>query len=387
MTDVLGWIISRRVNEFLDVAGRPLGEGRAEAFRAVRTEMQTCPYPGGRYHHVKPMNVSALRNILPAWDGVVAMLCWLGHRQREWAGEAINSYSALSLVASAGAFLGDFLALRHHRPMRSGEVPLVISGLYKACQGFQLATFIAAMRESADGGAAGLPDAAGFLAYAEESGLLIGEAEVCAAPAAMIVQGYDAMTGRLPVPETLPAEVEGLGVAWADHDAFTHHVTGLWDGLVQYLVGQDRLRPVLADHRLPSDLRDRLNARLEARWAGLLAGQKGVPAELAHGALAFGIVPAPSEAATTSDELASAVLAWLRREDDLRGFDEVVAEELRTRLGPYDALESATLAGLNEDLAGVMRALGRDPPGEALGPEALSRLCGRTLRDWGSTEW
>jgi hypothetical protein len=79
---LLDWIMARHVHEYLDVAGRPLGEGRAAAFRHLHTDMQTCPYAGGRCHHSKPMNVSALRNILPVWEQILTMLSWLGQLYR-----------------------------------------------------------------------------------------------------------------------------------------------------------------------------------------------------------------------------------------------------------------------------------------------------------------
>jgi hypothetical protein len=78
--EVLDWIMARRVQEHLDVTGRPVGEGRAAAFGQVQTEMQLCPYAGSRYHHAKPMNVSALRQIIPVWEDILTMLSWFGQQ-------------------------------------------------------------------------------------------------------------------------------------------------------------------------------------------------------------------------------------------------------------------------------------------------------------------
>ncbi|HLJ19427.1 MAG TPA: hypothetical protein VKU84_04480, partial [Stellaceae bacterium] len=79
--ELLDWVVSRRIHEYLDEAGRPIGEGRSAAFRDIETEMQSCPYTGSRHHHAKPMNVSALRQ-MPPWRHVLAMLSWLSHRYR-----------------------------------------------------------------------------------------------------------------------------------------------------------------------------------------------------------------------------------------------------------------------------------------------------------------
>lgn len=81
VSQVLDWIVSRHVHEYLDTLGRPVGEGRAAAFQQVKTEMRTCPYAGSRFHHGKPMNVSALQQ-MPDWPQVVAVLRWFSQRYR-----------------------------------------------------------------------------------------------------------------------------------------------------------------------------------------------------------------------------------------------------------------------------------------------------------------
>src|SRR6516225_4106903 len=192
---ILHWIMSRQVHEYLDVAGRPIGEGRAAAFKNVPTEMQICPYAGTRHHHAKPMNVSALRQMMPVWDHIITLLSWLSRRYGARHKREIATHDDLALVVGAGVFLADFLALRRRQRLPSGAIPVLISGLYKVCLGFQLATFLSSLQERFTGRSPDpLPDAAGFYAYVEAHELLIGDAEVCAGSPAMIMQAYDAMT-------------------------------------------------------------------------------------------------------------------------------------------------------------------------------------------------
>src|SRR5580704_3318193 len=108
---VLDWIMSRHVHEYLDTAGRPVGEGRASAFQQVQTEMRACPYAGSRYHHSKPMNATALQQ-MPPWQHVLTMLSWLSQRYRSEHQREITTYDDLAQVTGAGVFLADFLALR-----------------------------------------------------------------------------------------------------------------------------------------------------------------------------------------------------------------------------------------------------------------------------------
>jgi hypothetical protein len=397
---VFDWIMSRHVHEYLDVAGRPVGEGRAAAFKQVQTEMQTCPYAGSRYHHTKPMNVTALRQIMPVWEPIVTLLSWLSQRYRAWRQKEITTYDDLSLVTSAGVFLADFLVLRQHQPLRSHEIPLLISGLYKVCLGFQLATFLGSMQERfADQTTpTPLPDPARFYAYLEEHELLIGEAEVCSGSAAMIMQAYDAMTARHAVPqEALPLNCARLEIAWQQFDAFTDHAANMWGDLVLYVMQAPQFCPELADQRLPPDVRHRLNACLEGRGTQLLAEQSGLVVDMARLAQEYCGRPAAtllSEPTGPSPNpqpgsLAATVQAWLSEVAgaDMQTYAPVAASALQDRLAPYDLYEATVLAGLNQHLSCLMDALELGRPSAALTASALSHVCGRTLRDWGDTSW
>jgi len=400
---VLDWIMSRHVHEYLDLAGRPVGEGRTAAFQQVKTEMQPCPYAGGRYHHAKPMNVSALRQIMPAWEHIVTMLSWLSQRYRARHLTEITNYDDLSLVTSAGVFLADFVVLRRHQPLHSGEVPVLISGLYKVCLGFQLATFLGSMRErfADETTPTHLPDAAGFYDYLEAQELLIGEAEVCSGSAAMIMEAYDAMTGGHAVAqEALPPDCTRLEIAWEQYDLFTDHAANVWNDLVMYVLQASQFSPELADPRLPPDVQVRLNDYLKRRGARLLAGQTGLVVDIARGAqddfdppaavwpteLPGPLVPSPS---LQPGNLAATVLAWLIdvAGADMQSYAPVVASALETQLAPYDLYEANVLAGLNQHLSCLMHALGLGRPSAALTASALSHVCGRTLRDWADSSW
>jgi hypothetical protein len=398
---VLDWIMSRHVHEYLDVGGRPVGEGRAAAFKQVQTEMQPCPYAGSRYHHAKPMNVTALRQMMPAWEHIVTMLSWLSQRYRAWRQKEITTYDDLSLVTSAGVFLVDFLVLRQHQPLRSHEIPVLISGLYKACLGFQLATFLASLRErfADETILTQLPDSAGFYAYLEEHELLIGEAEVCSGSPAMIMQAYDAMTGRHAVAqENLPPQCTSLEIAWEQYDVFTHHAAYIWNDLVLYVIRAAQFCPELADPRLPPDVQLRLNACLKRGCTQLLAGQTGLVVDMARGAQDFCGRPATAwlseppgprspSPSLQPGSLAATVLAWLNdvAGADMQTYAPMVASALQARLAPYDLYEATVLAGLNQHLSCVMHALELEEPSAALTASALSHVCGRTLRDWSAT--
>jgi hypothetical protein len=394
---VLDWIMSRHVHEYLDTAGRPVGEGRAAAFQQVQTEMRTCPYAGSRYQHAKPMNVSALQQ-MPDWPQVLTMLSWFSQRHRAGRQGEIKTADDLAQVTSAGVFLVDFLVLRQHRPLQSREIPVLISGLYKVCLGLQLAYL--PERFAGESTPTDLPDAAGFYAYLEENELLIGEAEVCAGSPAMILEAYDAIVGRRGVSqEDLPPPCTGLDIDWDQFDLFTYSAATMWRDLAMYAIRMPQFCPKLVDSRLPSELQDRLNALLERRGTKLLKGQTGLVVDIARVVQEY-TGPAddslPEEAAeppTPSPahqppSLAAIVLAWLScvAPEDMRIYAPVVGNNLQARLAPYDTYEAAVLDALNQRISRLMRALGLRQT-SALTASALSHVFGRTLRDWGCTSW
>jgi hypothetical protein len=394
---VLDWIISRHVHEYLDVAGRPIGEGRAGAFQQVQTEMRTCPYGGSRYHHAKPMNVTALQQ-MPDWQHVLTILSWLSQRYRAARQTEITTYNDLAQVTSAGVFLVDFLVLRQHQPLRSHEIPVLISGLYKACLGLQLAYL--PERFADETAPAHLPDAAGFYAYVEENELLIGEAEVCAGTPAMILQAYDAIVGQHTVSqENLPRLCTSLEIDWDQFDVFTHHAADIWRDLVLYVIQSPQFCPRLADSQLPREVQDRLNALLERRGTELLEGQTGLVVDIAQvvqeygGRPDAGGLPEPNAPLVASSgpqpgSLAAIVLAWLSgvAAADMRTYAPVVASALQAQLAAYEIYEAIVLDQLNQHLSRLMHALGLGRS-SALRASALSHVCGRTLRDWGAVSW
>jgi len=371
--EVLDWIVSRHV----DVA---VGEGRAEAFQQVPTEMQSCPYAGSRYRHAKPMNLTALQR-MPPWPQVLTMLSWLSQRYQK----EVATYDDLAQVTGAGVFLAGFLVLRHDRPLRSHEIPLLISGLYKVCQGFQLAYL--PERYSGEGANGDLPDPAGFYAYLEENELLIGEAEVCSGSPAMIMQAYDAIVGPHEVSvEALPPACASLEIDWDRFDIFAQHAGEMWRELVLYAMRMPQFLPELADPRLPADEQQLLNTRIERHGTELFGSQSGLVVEIARAAQAYGAGPAVIAPGTnaTATSLAATVFAWLERSagPEMGDYHEVVSSDLQAQLAAYESYEAGVLTRLSEHLRCAAGALGLDSHGEPLTASALSHVCGRTLRDW-----
>ena len=385
---VLDWIVSRHVHAYLDAAGRPVGEGRSAVFHEVETEMRTCPYPGSRYQHRKPMNASAIQG-MPPWPQLLAIMTWLGHRHRKRYGTGVTNSDDLARITSAGIMLVDYLALRRENPVGSGEVPLLVSGVYKVCLGYQLAYLPERFAEA--GAPVELPDAEGFLEYLEAAGLLIGEAEVCSCPPDMILRSFEAITQVTPVTEDVTApQCHGVSIDWDRFDDFAEAAGDMWQEMIMFAIRTPALIPRLDQAAIPDDVKKRLNALLLERGARLLEGRDGLVVEVAESvrrAVGTLATPLPASAGMSRQiqpgSVAEAVVKRLRKEapEEMSACGPAVEDALQLQLGPYEDYEAGVVARIDRRLERVMKALDL-ASGPVSTQAALSRICGRTMRDW-----
>jgi hypothetical protein len=179
-----------------DDEGRPLGESRAppEQRGGVPLELRTCPYADSRQDNTRPMNASALGQMLAHWEqvrGGVALLRSLGG-----AGAARLRLVDTWRVGLLSGALANFAFLRTWAPFGDGELPAAVAALYKALLGIPFS--VGAMWAD---GAARLDAIVGadvLYDYADRHGHFIGREQVCAGPVAM-------------VKEVLGLLVEGVG--------------------------------------------------------------------------------------------------------------------------------------------------------------------------------
>jgi hypothetical protein len=382
---VLDWIVSRHVHAYLDTVGRPVGEGRSSVFQDVPTEMRTCPYPGSRYHHEKPMNASAIQR-MPPWPQLLALMTWLSHRHRQRYGVGVTNSDDLARITSAGILLVDYLALRRENPIQSGEVPLLVSGIYKVCLGYQLAYL--PQRFAEEGARVALPDADGFLKYLEGDGVLIGEAEVCSCPPDMIVASYKSITQATYT--VVAPQVHGLSIDWDRFDDFAEAAGDVWQEIIMFAIRTASWIPHLHETTLPAAATQRLNALLREKGEQLLASREGLVVEVAESVRrAIGTPPTvPTNTgvavAVEPGTVAETIVKWLRLEapDEMETHGLAVEHALQAQL-PYEPYEAGVLERINGSLERVMKSLDL-AAGSALTPASLSRICGRTMRDWAS---
>lgn len=180
----VGRIGALAASNFRDRDGRPLGESRAPASaRAdVALAVKRCPYAGSR--RGKPMNGSALAQVKKELPRAKALLARLRAFHLAKTGGPLDA-TALWHVGELAVALPAYLALRREAPVADGALDPAFAALAKAMAGVNLTLQHVALASLLPG-APEVFSPASLVSLAEAHGHLVGEAEVCAAPSALI---------------------------------------------------------------------------------------------------------------------------------------------------------------------------------------------------------
>jgi hypothetical protein len=316
-----------------DDEGRPLGESKAPAEQlcGVPLELRACPYADSRHNHARPMNVSALKQMLAHWEEVLGGIALL--RSLYCAGLKRERLLLIDVYRIGGltSFLADFAFLRAWAPLGDHELPAAVAALYKAPLGITLTT--SAMW--ADGAARfDSPIAADALYdYADQHGHFIGAHQVCGGPVALIKEVL-----RLVVDGTgMPGNSSATEAVIADRQRFMQFARGASSlGLLRLALdrldagmGLDLARVLAADPAAPAwpeTVRQKMRV---ARYLGLdLAARLDVLDELlTHAA------DRPNGCADLGPATQAIRTAWARPLGDATpSIAEVVAASPRARL-------------------------------------------------------
>lgn len=190
-------------SDLLDSDGRPVGEIGSRLYDPSATELLGCPYADAR--HGRPMNHTALRQLSAAWPGVLAAA-----RTLAGPGPATVHRAWRAVVAGTRAPAA-------HRTYVGGPIPRVLSALYKSSLGFSqvLTALLLAQDGMADVPLGSLGNADAFFALLDRERWLVGAEQVCAGPANLIGQMFDALQGAPARPSTVLDSLGNLE-QWTD---------------------------------------------------------------------------------------------------------------------------------------------------------------------------
>src|SRR4028119_96435 len=186
------------LDRIVDADGRPLFEGRAskEMQAIAPMERAVCPYPGSRYKHEKPMNVSGLRQLRGHWGDLIEGLKYLRGVYPQSTPHI--RYIDLWRICVLGESLPAFLIYRRQEPVPNGQVPTPVAGIYKVVIGLihaaqQLAfTSLSRGAEKIDEEL----DHDHLYSFVEDKKLFIGPTEVCAGPEPLIRKVINALKDK-----------------------------------------------------------------------------------------------------------------------------------------------------------------------------------------------
>ena len=398
IANVFEALVQRKVNEYFDVVGRPVGEQRSSIYHQIPTDLRECHYAGSRYKHPNPMNVSALKDMLQEWNGILGLLSMIHQQYCLFHEREVETTADLFVIGNAGVFLVDYLAFRRVEPFRTKEIPLLVSGLYKVCLGFQVAGLTMTLEEAFMGKDTPnqLSDSQTFYDYIEERNILIGAKEVCSGPQKLICQAYDAMIGRETHLETTEG-ISQLQINWDDFIRFASHISKLWLNLSLFVLKLPYFRLKIAPPSLPNALKESINIYLYKSFLTLLQGQSGYhinsvylmmylfqKRSKAWYDLQCGFWPPTTHDASSfrthsdSDQIMKKLSSLFEldpREHDL------IAAEVKEQLATYDAFEAVALQALTSDMRALCHSLGYTELGGQLRADDLSSVYGQTLRD------
>ena len=177
---------AKRTMRMRDDEGRPLGESKVppEQRHGVAFDLRSCPFADSRHNNERPMNASALKQMLAHWEGALGTIALL---RSLYCAEAKQERLRLIDVWRLGGLtssIADFAFLRAWSPLGDGDLPAAVAVAYKAPLG--IASTTAAMW--ADGAARfdAIVEADALYEYADRRGHFIGPEQVCAGPVAMV---------------------------------------------------------------------------------------------------------------------------------------------------------------------------------------------------------
>jgi hypothetical protein len=214
--------IYRIAHPVLDADGRQVGENNVSPrtlFLDLPTQRKLCSYPGSRYQHDLPMNVTAMKQMSRRWPELMSLTEQFRdavvermpprHPTSRTAGEL--HFIAVCTLASVG-----YVMVRGVDPVPNGQLDGGLAAMFRLIDGVRLVTNDL-VRELPDAQGCETPvNAEAIAAYAERHDAYRGLHGVCAGPPALIAEYLRVLLGE----EAAPIQAEpNVGARLGDLEA------------------------------------------------------------------------------------------------------------------------------------------------------------------------
>jgi hypothetical protein len=209
--------IYRIAHPALDADGRQIGENNVmprTLFLDLPTQRKLCSYPGSRYQHDLPMNVTAMKHMSRRWPELLslteqfraALVERLPPRDSTLTAGELH-FIAVGMLASVG-----YVMVRGIDPVPNGQLDAGLAAMFRLVDGVRLVTNDL-VRSMVDGRGCEVAVTARSIAeYAERHGVYHGPHGVCAGPPALIDEYLRVLFGEEPAPiQAEPSVAARLG--------------------------------------------------------------------------------------------------------------------------------------------------------------------------------
>lgn len=260
--------IYRVAHPALDADGRQVGENNVvprSLFLDLPTQRKLCSYPGSRYQHDLPMNVTAMKMMSRRWPELIslteqfraAVLERLPPRTPGALTAGELHFIAVGILASVG-----YVMVRGVDPVPNGQLDAGLAAMFRLVDGVRLVTNDLVRAYPHSKGCETPVTPASIMEYAEQHGVFRGNHGVCAGPPALVEEYLRVLFGVDAAPiQAEPSVAERLGnlEASIDYGLIGQRVEAVvrYFGASQGLL-HERLRAAFAGHAPRTALQERV---------------------------------------------------------------------------------------------------------------------------------
>ncbi len=272
--------VYRVAHPALDADGRQVGENNVtprSLFLDLPTQRRLCNYPGSRYQHELPMNVTAMKQMSRRWPellslteqfrGAVVARMPLRDPKALAAGEL--HVIAVCMLASAA-----YVMVRGVDPVPNGQLDGGLAAMFRLVDGVRLVTNDLVRAMVGARGCETPVTARSIMEYTERNAVFRGDHGVCAGPPALVEEYFRVLLGEEAAPiQAEPSVAARLGdlEAAIDYGLFGQRVEAVvrFLGASQGLL-HDRLRAAFDGHAPRTALQERVEAPIDQEHYRLL---------------------------------------------------------------------------------------------------------------------
>lgn len=214
--------VYRVAHPALDADGRQVGENNVtprNLFLDLPTQRRQCNYPGSRYQHDLPMNVTAMKHMSRRWPELLSLT-------EQFRGAVVErmplrdpkslTAGELHIIAVCTLASAAYVMVRGVDPVPNGQLDGGLAAMFRLIDGVRLVTNDLVRAMVGARGCETPVSARSIMEYTERNAVFRGDHGVCAGPPALVEEYFRVLLGE----EAAPIQVEpSVGARLGDLEA------------------------------------------------------------------------------------------------------------------------------------------------------------------------